>query len=151
MSQGVDFSRLPEFTPDRALWSRICAAHAARQRRRRGFFGAGGAAIAAAVLAAVLALPRAPSPDARIDAVAAGERESRLLEAEWLRVAADARPLPTARLRAIDVALQAAYDRGARAEEVAPLWQQRNQALRGLLVRAQDGMGRETVATLTRI
>ncbi len=151
MRRHLDFSRLPEFTPDPALWSRISAAQRARQRRRRGLFGAGGAAVAAALFAAVLVLPRAPAPDARIDAVAAGERESRALEAEWLRVAAEARPLPTARLRAIDAALQAAYDRGARADEVAPLWQQRNQALRGLLVRAQDGTTVEAVATLTRI
>lgn len=149
MKRGVDLAKLPEFAPDPALWPRIAAAHASRLRRRR-IGGAGLAAVAAAVFAAVLLLPRAPQAPT-FDAVAAGERESRLLEDEWLRVAPDARPLPSARLRAIDAALQAAYDRGARGDEVAPLWQQRNQALRGLIVRAQDGVPGDALATVTRI
>jgi hypothetical protein len=41
-------------------------------------------------------------------------------------------------VHAIDTALQAAYDRGARAEELQPLWQQRNQALRGLILSARS-------------
>lgn len=150
MRQGVDLSRLPRFEPDPALWQRIVATHASRQRRRR-IGGAGFAAVAAAVFAAVLLVPRTPPAPVAIDAVAAGERESRMLEDEWLRLAPDARPLPSARLRAIDAALQAAYDRGAPGDEVAPLWRQRNQALRGLIVRAQDGMPADALATVTRI
>jgi hypothetical protein len=33
--------------------------------------------------------------------------------------------------------LQSAYDRGAGSDELAPLWQQRNEALRGLILVAQ--------------
>lgn len=149
MRQGVDLTKLPEFAPDPALWPRIVAAREARQRRRL-IGGASLAAVAAAVFAAVLLVPRAPQAPA-LDAVAAGERESRVLESEWLRLAPDARPLPSARLRAIDAALQAAYDRGAPGDELAPLWQRRNQALRGLIVRAQEGVAVDAVATVTRI
>lgn len=149
MRHGVDFAKLPEYAPDPALWSRIVAARVA-QRRRRWLGGAGIAAVAAAVFA-VLLLPRMPLVPEVVDAVAAGESESRMLEGEWLRVAPDARPLPSARLRAIDAALQAAYDRGAHADEVAPLWQRRNGALRGLIVRAQEGVAVDAVATVTRI
>lgn len=149
MRHGVDLSKLPEFAPDPALWARIVATRAAR-RRRRWFGGAGIAAVAAAVFA-VLLLPRTPLVPVAVDAVVAGESESRTLEGEWLRVAPDVRPLPTARLRAIDAALQAAYDRGARTDEVAPLWQQRNEALRGLIVRAREGVAVDAVATVMRI
>lgn len=149
MKRSLDVTKLPEFAPDPALWSRIVAAHEARRRRRR--LGGAGLAIAAAVFAAVLLVPRAPLVPTGLDAVAAGERESRLLEDEWLRLAADARPLPSARLRALDAALQAAYDRGAPGSEVAPLWRQRNEALRGLIVRAQQGVAVDAVATVTRI
>ena len=150
MRQVVDFAKLPEFAPDAALWPRIVAAREA-QLRRRWLGGGGLAALAAAVFAAVLLVPHAPLAPVGVDAVAAGERESRVLEGEWLRVAPDARPLPSARLRAIDAALQAAYDRGAPEVEVAPLWQRRNEALRGLIVRAQEGVAADTVATVTRI
>ena len=44
----------------------------------------------------------------------------------------------TARLHMIDAALQAAYDRGAAPAELKPLWQQRNDALRGLILVAQN-------------
>ena len=37
----------------------------------------------------------------------------------------------------IDTALQSAYDRGARADELQPLWKQRNDALRGLILTAR--------------
>lgn len=149
MRQGVDFAKLPEFAPDPALWPRIVAAREAQLRRRR--LGGGLAAIAAAVFAAVLLVPRAPPVPVGVDAIAAGERESRVLEGEWLRVAPATRPPPSARLRAIDAALQAAYDRGAPENEVAPLWQRRNEALRGLIVRAQEGVAADAVATVTRI
>lgn len=150
MTQGVDFEKLPEFAPDPALWPRIVAARKAQLRRR--WLGRGGlAAIAAAVFAAVLLVPQVPQVPVDVDAIAAGERESRVLEVEWLRVAPATRPLPSARLRAIDAALQAAYDRGAPEDEVAPLWQRRNEALRGLIVRAQEGVAVDAVATVTRI
>ncbi len=42
-----------------------------------------------------------------------------------------------ARLYMIDAALQAAYDRGAQPDELQPLWKQRNDALRGLILIAR--------------
>jgi hypothetical protein len=33
--------------------------------------------------------------------------------------------------------LQSAYDRGAEGDELAPLWKERNEALRGLILTAQ--------------
>jgi hypothetical protein len=50
-----------------------------------------------------------------------------------------------AELRAVERALQQAYDRGAAAEELMPLWQQRNDVLASLIALAADG------AQLTRI
>jgi PAS domain S-box-containing protein len=79
MRQVVDFAKLPEFAPDAALWPRIVAAREA-QLRRRWLGGGGLAALAAAVFAAVLLVPHAPLAPVGVDAVAAGERESRVLE-----------------------------------------------------------------------
>ena len=50
-----------------------------------------------------------------------------------------------AELRAVEQALQQAYDRGAAVEELMPLWQQRNDVLTSLIALAADG------AQLTRI
>lgn len=139
---GVDLQRLPVFAPDPALWSRLQAARTTQMRSRRRWH-AGVAAVttmAAAVCAAILLTPQVEPLPAMQQAVAADQRESRKLQSEWLRVAERTTPArPAARLRAIDASLQAAYDRGAPAEELAPLWQQRNRALRGLIERAHDG------------
>ena len=89
-------------------------------------------------------MPRAPTGTVAIE----GQRESQKLEREWQALApapAGIRPSASiARLQVIDAALQAAYDRGARADELAPLWKQRNEALRGLILTAQT-------ETVTRI
>jgi len=124
---------LPVFTPDANLWPRIRAAHESRrsQRPRRWIAGIGLAAAAAAV-AAIVMLPRsAPEPG-----FVEGQRESQSLEREWQALLpATTRPAADlARLHMIDTALQSAYDRGAQADELQPLWQQRNQALRGLII-----------------
>jgi hypothetical protein len=50
----------------------------------------------------------------------------------------------------IDATLQAAYDRGARADELAPLWHQRNEALRGLITQFQTS-GAHEASAITRI
>lgn len=117
------------------LWPRIRAEHERRQRAR-GLRRLTAIAAAAAVVAAVIvAVPR-PQPDAQL---VEGQSESRTLEREWQALpSAAARPAAgLARLHMIDAALQAAYDRGAEADELSPLWRQRNEALRGLILSAR--------------
>jgi len=114
------------------LWPRIRAAHE-RNRRGRALRRLSALAAAAAVVAGVvLMLPR----NVPQSIVVEGQRESQTLEQEWQALpAATARPAAgLARLHMIDTALQAAYDRGAQAEELSPLWRQRNEALRGLIL-----------------
>lgn len=146
----VDLHNLPVFTPDPALWPRVLAAQQRRTRRRRWRDGALSVAAAATVCAAVLWLPHPqPAPQQEL---AATQGESRRLEREWQRMAGQAMPgAPVvARLRLLDEALQAAYDRGADARELAPLWQQRNEALRGLIERVRDTDGHAALL-VTRI
>jgi len=137
----VDLRNLPVFAPDPALWPRVLAAQRRRTRLRRLREGGFSLAAAAAVFAAVLWLPHPLSGPQQ--ELAATQGESRRLETEWHHLGGQ--PLQGAagvtRLRVIDDALQAAYDRGAGAGELAPLWQQRNQALQGLIerVRGTDG------------
>jgi hypothetical protein len=78
--------------------------------------------------------------------LAEGQRESQTLEREWQALSpASARPAAgLARLHVIDTALQSAYDRGAQADELQPLWKQRNDALRGLILSVRTD-------TITRI
>ncbi|HEY0230112.1 MAG TPA: hypothetical protein VGC55_02570 [Dokdonella sp.] len=150
--RAVDWASLPLHAPSADLWSRIAAAQALREqqaRRRRMTAGVGGAMAAAVLGAAVLLLPqRAPSPQA----VADDQRESRTLESQWQHLAASTSPSPggLSRLRLIDATLQAAYDRGAHADELAPLWRQRNEALRGLIAQFQTPGAHEAPA-ITRI
>lgn len=135
-------AELPVFTPDQDLWSRIVAAKASRRaapnpRYRLTAF----AAAAAIVVAAILMLPRTKTDSAAVE----GQRESQALEREWQALAPVSRPVaPLAQLHMIDAALQAAYDRGAQADELQPLWMQRNEALRGLILTARND-------TVTRI
>ena len=139
---GVDLHQLPVFAPDPALWGRLHTARAAHMRSRRHWRAglAATATMAAALCAAILLAPQVEPQPAIHQAIAADQRESQSLQAEWLRVADGAGAArPVTRLRAIDASLQAAYDRGAAAEELVPLWQQRNRALRGLIERAHDG------------
>ena len=134
---GVDLHQLPVFRPDAALWPRMVAAQRRHTRAQRWRRGGVSLAAAVAVCAAVLLLPH-PLPPLQQEIVA-GQRESQTLGSQWLRLANSTRPGATglARVRVIDAALQAAYDRGARADELAPLWRQRNQALRGLIAHVQ--------------
>jgi hypothetical protein len=139
-------AELPVFTPDADLWPRIAATHKnfRAPRRARLWRWAGLAAAAAVAAVAVVTLPRPQSAPLAAD----GPRESQRLQREWRTLASEpdgARPAASlARLYMIDAALQAAYDRGARADELAPLWQQRNEALRGLILTAR-------AETVTRI
>jgi phosphoribosylcarboxyaminoimidazole (NCAIR) mutase len=130
---------LPVFAPDAALWSRIAAAHEKRHAVRRPKRWLAVAAAAAVAGAAIVALPRLIATQTGTPVAIDGPRESQALESEWRSLTAvSARPsVDLARLRIIDAALQAAYDRGAGTDELAPLWKQRNEALRGLILTAQ--------------
>jgi hypothetical protein len=131
----LDLHRLPVFEPDPALWSRIAAAHGRRRRVRQWSFAAA-ATVLLGIAAALLVQPAPPAGPSWADA----QRESQALEAQWRQLADGGRPVAVGltRLRSIDAALQAAYDRGAEATELEPLWKQRNDALRGLIARFQD-------------
>jgi hypothetical protein len=143
---GFDPACLPVFSPDPALWPRIVAARRVAARRQRRRTAVAGLAMAASAALAVWLLPSPVVPPPH--GVADGQRESRLLEGEWQRMAARA-PGGLARLHGIDAALQAAYDKGAGPDELAPLWRQRNRALRGLIAEARAG--RDGESGLTRI
>lgn len=134
---GVDLHQLPVFRPDAALWLRMVAAQRVHTRAQRWRRGGVSLVAAVAVCTAVLLLPH-PLPPLQQEIVA-GQRESQALGRQWLRLTNSTRPGATdlARVRVIDAGLQAAYDRGARADELAPLWRQRNQALRGLIAHVQ--------------
>jgi hypothetical protein len=128
---------LPVFAPDAELWSRIAAAHAKRRARPRRWIAAVAAVAAAA--AAIVVVPRLTGTKPGEPLALEGQRESQALEREWRSLtSASARPsVDLARLRLIDAALQSAYDRGAGGDELAPLWKERNEALRGLILTAQ--------------
>jgi hypothetical protein len=133
---------LPEFDPPPQLWTRIEAAHLQRQQRRRlaRWGGAIAAGLAVVVLAAQL---RSPAPD---QALARLQQQSHTLEQQYAGLTQPLSVLESdLELRAVEAALQQAYDRGAKAEEIAPLWQQRNAVLTSLIALSADG------AQLTRI
>jgi hypothetical protein len=147
---AAELRNLPVFAPDAALWPRIAAEQQRRVRMRRLRGGGFSLAAAAAICAIVIGLPHPLPPQQQ--ALAATQRESQMLEGEWHRLVVPANQTASglSRLRGIDAALQAAYDRGAEADELAPLWQERNQALRGLIARVQSTGGRD-LAAVTRI
>lgn len=131
-------AELPVFAPDAKLWSRIVAQHARQKappRPRRWIVLASAAAIVAAIVAVPTFTRTKPGEPLAIE----GQRESQALEREWQSLTpVSARPsVDLARLRIIDAALQSAYDRGAGSDELAPLWKERNDALRGLILTAQ--------------
>ncbi|KAF1712979.1 hypothetical protein CSC73_01460 [Pseudoxanthomonas sacheonensis] len=108
---------LPEIPLPDALWRRVDAKR--RQKLQRRKLGAGIATLAlAAVMAAPLLAPMfagaGRTPGERIAA-----RPSMQHDAQ-------------AELRALDHALQAAYDRGASDAEIAPMWVARDALLVGL-------------------
>lgn len=96
---------LPDLPPPDSLWPRL----AQRQRRIRQRQQAGTVLAAAAAFAGVLffALPHADLSQQPVPALA--------------------RTTPATRLQAVDHALQAAYARGASDDELAPLWDIRQQ------------------------
>lgn len=133
-----DLQQLPVFTPDGALWPRVLAGQQRRRRvQRMQHFGA----CVAATIFACAAIVLLPHPLAPLQQqIAAGQRESQALESQWLQVAGSM-PAGTSnltRVHMIDADLQAAYDRGAAAQDIAPLWRQRNEVLRGLIAHVRD-------------
>ncbi len=120
----------PVFVPPADLWPRIAAAHAARRRRRRRWRATlAGLGLAAALAALWFAPLRADRE--RIDWQARAQALE--LELDALPGAGRAAPAAEAELARIDGALQRAYDRGARSDEVRPLWQARSELLSALL------------------
>ncbi|MGA9421112.1 MAG: hypothetical protein WBW61_02055 [Rhodanobacteraceae bacterium] len=139
-AEDMPLAALPEFAPDAMLWPRVLAAHR-RRRRIRNLLRVGvGSAIAAVLVAALVLMPRPVQRDATGNLLAR-QRESQTLEREWqgMRHNVTASPSACANVRLIDRALQAAYDRGAKPEELAPLWRKRNAALR-ILIANRRGM-----------
>ena len=110
---------LPEIPLPDTLWRRVDAKR--RQKLRRRKLGAGIATLAlAAVIATPLLIPMFTDADR-----AADERIAAQLP---LRGEHDVQ----AELRALDHALQAAYDRGASDAEIAPMWVARDALLVGI-------------------
>lgn len=133
---SVDWRSLPDFAPDAGLWPRVLAAQQRRQRTRQRWRRSFALAGAALVAGAVVLLRPAPAPLMQ-GSIAASQIESRQLESQW-RQMASTQPGDAAvatRMRAIDAALQAAYDRGGAKTDLAPLWRQRNQVLRIMIAR----------------
>lgn len=151
---AFDPRALPAFTADAALWQRLAAARRRQLQRQRAVHGGAIAAIAVAAVA-WLGFGGMPQPPSALQAVhvtaADAMRESRELERQWRDLAVGPATLPPmARVQAIDAALQSAYDQRAGEADLAVLWRQRNDALRGLIAGAQDGTDAGT-ARITRI
>jgi len=125
--------------PAADLWSRIAAAHVARQHRRtwqrRGLFATGLAAALAGVLV-VPAMWKTPAP--AMDWQARAQALEVQLNTLAAQVSTGDAPELDAELARIDVALQAAYDRGAQTGELVPLWKQRSELLSTLLAARQQ-------------
>jgi hypothetical protein len=144
--KALRLAALPEFDPPAHLWARIEAEHQRRRQRRRvAQWGTGIAAVVA--LAAVLLLaPQRELVSSGSSALAMLESRSQELEQRYAGLSQTASTLDDeAELRAVERALQQAYDRGAAVDELMPLWQQRNEVLTSLIALAADG------AQLTRI
>ncbi|QDH69351.1 hypothetical protein [Marilutibacter alkalisoli] len=106
---------LPDPDPPAALRERVLTSHRHRQRAIRSVAG-----VSAIALLLAIVLPDLPGPQ----------------DASPPQPGLAATALPAhdaiARLRAIDRALQAAYERGASDDEVAPLWKARETLLAAL-------------------
>lgn len=137
---------VPEFDPPAWLDARVQATLAQAPRRRRGWMPV--VAVAAGLVVAVALAWRAPPTRAPLSEADWIERSHGLeLELARLRLASDAPGGMVgleAELARIDRALQAAYDRGATAPELVPLWQQRTDTLDSLVTtwRHRDGVVR---------
>lgn len=119
------------------LWPRIAAAHTARLRRRRVLRIA--AASSAVVFLALALVWRAAAP-AAVDWQARAQALELQLDTLPLPAAADpAARLAESELARVDRTLQSAYDHGAQAGKIAPLWRRRSELLDALLaVRRQQ-------------
>ena len=130
--------------PSADLWSRIATAHQARRRRRamRRIIGVGAAAVLVATITVGVRWTREP---AAVD----WQSRAQALELQ-LNAAVAQRNAPLSNdtqeeLERVDLALQAAYDRGANKTELVPLWKQRSELLSVLLAARQQQLA------LTRI
>ncbi len=129
--KSLHLDDLPEFDAPPDLWPRIAAIYARRrQNRRRTVFG--GALAAGIALLAIVTPQLTTTPvDHTLTQL---QQRSQALEHELAGLSAGAAPIESeAELRAIETALQAAYDRGGATDEIAPLWRARNDLLRSLI------------------
>ena len=137
----------PSFLAGGDLWPRIEAAHLARRRTRRiRRFAASGTAIALLIAVAFFGWqpPReAPAVDwqARAQALEIQLNQMNAASQVSLPLSSDTE----VELARVDRTLQAAYDRGARKNELLPLWKQRSELLSVLLAVRQQQLA------LTRI
>lgn len=140
--QSLRLDALPEFEPPASLWPRIQQAHARRLRRRRLLRWSAAAAVVVGV-ALGIGLQRSPTDHT----LAQLEADSRALEQAYAQLphAVDIALDGELELRVLERSLQRAYDRGASAEELLPLWRQRVELLGSLIAVSAEG------AQLTRI
>lgn len=144
--KALRLAALPEFDPPADLWGRIEAEHGRRRQRRRLRQWGMGIAAALALAAVLLLTPQRDDATSGSSTLALLESRSQELEQRYAGLSQTASALENeAELHAVEQALQQAYDRGAAAEELMPLWQQRNDVLTSLIALAADG------AQLTRI
>lgn len=144
--KALRLAALPEFDPPAHLWARIEAEHQRRRQRRRIAQWGTGIAAVVALAAVLLFVPQRELVPSGSSALAVLESRSQELEQMYAGLSQTASTLDDeAELRAVERALQQAYDRGAAVDELMPLWQQRNEVLTSLIALAADG------AQLTRI
>jgi hypothetical protein len=144
--KALRLAALPEFDPPVGLWARIEAEHQRRRQRRRVLQWGAGIAAALALATVLLVAPQRDVTSSSHSTLALLETRSQELEQRYADMSQSVAALENeAELRAVERALQQAYDRGAAAEELMPLWQQRNDVLTSLIALAADG------AQLTRI
>jgi hypothetical protein len=136
--------RLDAVEPPAGLWLRIERAHVVRRRRRVYLRAATAAFLMFGAFGVFLAVPHTPGAT---DWQARSQALEIELRAIPVSVLADDSVTREARsdLERIDGALQAAYDRGARSNELVPLWKQRTELLSTLLAVRQQS------AAVTRI
>ena len=112
LRQALD--ALPDPPPPEALWERLRTRRRSQVRRRRAATGLASGALVVALAVALLP-PSAPPSSAPV--------------AQGPVPAAKAPEAVDDRLRALDRALQAGYDRGATDAELAPMWEARHALL----------------------
>ena len=100
----------PDVPPSDGLWPRLLTERARRARRQRGIAGS----VSAVFLVLMIFIARPPF---------VGPHETRGVATRSEEPAADLQ----ADVRALDQALQAAYNRGASDSEVAPMWETRRE------------------------